>query len=162
MRLYLVRHGEARPKSEDPARSLTDRGREDVARVAAFARRAGAEVTQIRHSGKRRAQETAAILAEHLQPAAGDVAVQGLAPLDGVVPLAELLSRESRPLMFVGHLPFMGRLAGLLVAGDPERSVVSFAPGGIVCLERASPSRSWVIRWVVTPDLLPPAEARPQ
>jgi phosphohistidine phosphatase SixA len=30
MKLYLVRHGEARNKAEDPQRSLTERGREDV------------------------------------------------------------------------------------------------------------------------------------
>ncbi len=35
MELYLVQHGEAKSKAEDPQRPLTQRGREDVARVAA-------------------------------------------------------------------------------------------------------------------------------
>ena len=34
MKLYLVQHGEAKSKAEDPQRPLTERGREDVARVA--------------------------------------------------------------------------------------------------------------------------------
>ena len=54
MKLYLVQHGEAKSKAEDPQRPLTERGREDVARVATFATKAGSQVRQIRHSGKRR------------------------------------------------------------------------------------------------------------
>lgn len=155
MRLFLVQHGEAKPKSEDPERPLTDRGRDDVARVAAFVQRAGVEVSQIRHSGKRRAEETAAILAEHLAPRSGVVVMQGLAPRDDVGHVAELLHQESAPRMFVGHLPFMDRLASLLVAGASADSVVSFQMGGIVCLERDPTSRTWTVRWMVTPDLVP-------
>jgi phosphohistidine phosphatase len=155
MRLYLVQHGEAVSKSEDPERPLTEKGRDDVSRVAAFAQRAGVDVHQIRHSGKRRAGETAAILAEHLQPVDGIVAFPGLAPKDDVRQVAELLGRESRSLMFVGHRPFMDRLAGLLVADDPDRAVVIFEMGGIVCLERDPISWTWAVRWIVTPDLIP-------
>jgi phosphohistidine phosphatase len=155
MRLYLVQHGEAAAKSEDPERPLTERGQDDVSRVAAFAQRAGVKVHQIRHSGKRRARETAAILAERLQPVDGIVASPGLAPKDDVRQVAELLGRESRSLMFVGHRPFMDRLAGLLVADDPDRAVVAFKMGGIVCLERDPISWTWAVRWLVTPDLIP-------
>ena len=58
MKLYLVQHGEAKSKKEDPQRPLTERGGEDVAQVVAFAAGAGVQVSQIRHSGKRRAEET--------------------------------------------------------------------------------------------------------
>lgn len=155
MRLYLVQHGEARPRSEDPERPLTGQGREDVARVAAFAQRAGVQVSQIRHSGKLRAEETAAILAQHLEPANGAIPTRGLAPKDDVWPVAELASRMTTPLMFVGHRPFMDRLAGLLVAGDQACDVVRFEQGGIVCLERDPQSRKWAVCWIVTPDLVP-------
>lgn len=155
MRLYLVQHGEAKPKSEDPERPLTDRGRDDVARVAAFAQRAGVEVSQIEHSGKRRSEETAAILAEHLAPRGGVVALQGLAPRDDVGRFGELLNLETKPRMFVGHLPFMDRLASLLVTGAIVDPVVSFQMGGIVCLEPDPTSRTWMVRWIVTPDLVP-------
>lgn len=154
MRLYLVQHGEARSKAEDPARPLTGQGRDDVARVADLARRAGVELAQIRHSGKLRAEETAAILGEHLAPAGGVVSMAGLAPRDDVGRVAELLNRETRHLMLVGHQPFMGRLAGLLLAGDSERAVVSFQMGGIVCLERGPETRRWAVCWAVTPDLI--------
>jgi phosphohistidine phosphatase len=153
MELYLVQHGEAKSKAEDPERPLTERGRECVARVAAFAAGAGLQVGQIRHSGKRRAEETASILAEYLSPGEGVAAVSGLAPKDDVHPIAEALQGEREPVMLVGHLPFLDRLASLLVTGDAERSAVHSQKGGIVCLMRED--EKWVVGWMVTPDLIP-------
>jgi phosphohistidine phosphatase len=152
MDLYLVQHGEAKSKAEDPQRPLTERGREEVQRVAAFAARAGLKVSQVRHSGKRRAEETASILAEHLSPAEGVRAISGLAPMDDVRPIAQALQKETAPLMLVGHLPFMDRLSGLLITGDPNSSVVRFRMGGVVCL--AGAGDDWAVRWVVTPELV--------
>jgi len=153
VKLYLVQHGEAKNKAEDPQRPLTERGRDDVVRVAAFAARAGLQVDQIRHSGKRRAEETAAILAEHLSPAEGVVASPGLAPRDDVRLVAKALRDETQPEMLVGHLPFLDRLASLLVTGDAECSIVRFQKGGIICLVRED--GNWAIGWIITPDLIP-------
>ena len=44
MKLYLVQHGEAKSKVEDPQRPLTERGKEDVARVTALAAGTGCQV----------------------------------------------------------------------------------------------------------------------
>jgi phosphohistidine phosphatase len=154
MKLYLVQHGQARPSSEDSDRALAPKGHSEVTKVAAFAQRAGVEVHQIRHSGKLRAEETADILARHLNPPGGVVAIEGLAPRGDVRRVAELLGRETRSLMFVGHRPFMDRLAGLLVAGDKERKAVRFAKGGIVCLQRKPGTKSWSVVWAVTPNTL--------
>ena len=155
MKLYLVQHGDAEAKKDDPARHLTEQGRNDVARVADFAKVANVQVYQIRHSPKHRAAETAAVLAEHLEPEGGIVALPGLAPKDDVRPVAEWLNRESRPLMLVGHRPFMDRLFGLLVAGDRTSAIMRFEKGGIVCLERDPKQWTWSVLWAVTPALLP-------
>lgn len=155
MKLYLVQHGDAKPKAEDSKRRLTGQGRGDVARVAAFAQRAGVQIAQIRHSGKHRAEETAAILAEYLTPADGVVALPGLRPKGDTGRVAELLNRETRPLMLVGHRPFMDRLTGLLLAGSRGRQLIRFQKGGIVCLERDPKTWTWMVCWMVTPDLIP-------
>ncbi len=47
------------------------------------------------------------------------------------------------------------RLAGLLLAGQQDRSVVSFQKGGIVCLQRDPETRAWALCWAVTPELVP-------
>ena len=48
MKVYMVQHGEAEPKSVDPTRPLTEQGRQEVEQVAAFAARLGLGVEQIR------------------------------------------------------------------------------------------------------------------
>ena len=107
----------------------------------------------IRHSGKTRAAQTAEVLAERLQPLTGVSAVEGLKPLDDQMPWAERLKGEQDNLMLVGHLPFVARLAALLVAGDPNVEVVRFQPGGVLCLERDE-AGGWAIAWLVVPALL--------
>ena len=66
MTLFLVQHGEAIPETEDSERSLTERGAETVERMADWAARNGIKVEEIRHSGKRRAEQTATIFAQRL------------------------------------------------------------------------------------------------
>ena len=151
MKVYLVQHGEAQRKDVDPTRPLTERGRQEVRRVATFADRLDLKVHQIRHSGKTRAEQTAGILGEALSPPGGVVAVTGLAPLDDVQPVADGLAREQQPVMLVGHLPFMARLTGLLVAGDPDQPVVEFRQAGLVCLTREEDG--WLVAWVLTPEM---------
>src|SRR3954469_24875390 len=99
MELFLVQHGQAKSEVEDPERSLTERGAETVQRMAAWAAQVGVRVDQIRHSGKRRAEQTAALLAERLCPPQGMIAVPGLAPDDDVHPVAEALQGEPGAVM---------------------------------------------------------------
>jgi phosphohistidine phosphatase len=151
MKVYLVQHGEAEPKNVDPSRPLTGRGRRETGQVAALATRLGLEVGQIRHSGKTRAEQTAAILGQTLSPPGGVVAVTGLAPKDDVGPVAAALARETGPVMLVGHLPFLARLAGLLLTGDPEHMGIQFRNSAIVCLAREEDG--WLVAWILTPEI---------
>ncbi len=151
MELFLVRHGQAKTEAEDPARPLTESGADAVRSVAAWAVRAGVKVDQIRHSGKRRAGQTAGIIADRLTPAQGVIAVSGLGPNDDVGTIAEAIQGEQQSPMLVGHLPFLSSLTGLLVTGDPSTSVVAFRNAGIVCL--TDQEGTWSIKWVMTPDL---------
>jgi phosphohistidine phosphatase len=80
MERYLVQHGEAKPETEDPERPLTEKGVEAVRRMATWAAQVGVRAVQIRHSGKRRAEQTATLLAERLDPTNGVIAVEGLCP----------------------------------------------------------------------------------
>jgi phosphohistidine phosphatase len=160
MELYLIQHGEAKSEQEDPTRPLTDRGREEVRRVASFAARIGLQPAEIRHSGKRRAEETALIFAEALSLTGKVLAVPGLAPNDDVRPIAAGLGTEAQSVMLVGHLPFLSRLASLLLVGDPDRVIVRFRMGGIVCLLRGETTEltgtdpKWELIWMVTPNIV--------
>ena len=154
MILYLVQHGDAKPEAEDPERPLSHRGRDDVRHLAGLLARAGVHVARIEHSGKRRAQETAELLAAELRPPAGVGTLPGLAPNDPAAPLAAELASCVDDAMLVGHLPHLGRLATLLLAGREEPALVHFTPGTLARLERAA---GWHLAWLVPPGVTAPA-----
>jgi len=153
MRLYLVQHGEAHPKEADPTRRLTEKGADDVRKVAGFLRPHGLRVDAIWHSGKPRAAETADILASAVKAAQGVVECKGLDPNDPVLPVAEEMDEAPEDLMIVGHMPFLARLASVLLAGDEDADIVQFHNAGVVCLERDEDG-GWHMHWIVTPGLL--------
>jgi phosphohistidine phosphatase len=159
MELYLVQHGEAKPESEDPERPLTDRGAETVRRMADWAAQVGVKVDQIRHSGRRRAEQTAALLGEVLNPAQGVISVEGLHPNDDVRLIAEAIPAGQGALMLVGHLPHLSRLADLLLTGAQESSVLRFRMAGIVCL--SNQEGKWTVNWLMPPDLYSSSSAGP-
>lgn len=148
MRLYLVQHGEAVSKEKDPERPLTARGRADIEAVLDLISRRELVPDRVLHSGKSRARQTAEIIGERLRPAYGVAEADGLDPDADATIWRERLKDDARSLMLVGHLPHLGKLASLLLAGDAERGTVAFRPGGIVCLELV---RTWSLQWMVTP-----------
>ena len=154
MRVYLVRHGQAKPREQDPERGLTDEGRREVEAVARLVAREAVSLRRIWHSGKRRAAETAGILAEFLAREGASAAIlerPGLSPDDPVAPLAAELATLAEDVAVVGHLPFLDKLAVTLVGADPRRipRVVAFDPGAMLCLERAE--ETWLIAWFLAP-----------
>ncbi|MGE5257850.1 MAG: phosphohistidine phosphatase SixA [Hyphomicrobiales bacterium] len=151
MAFYLVQHGKCLPKEIDPDQSLSAEGAADTERMARLALDFGLKIGGILHSAKTRARQTAEILATALHPPEGVKEAPGLNPLDDVVPWSSL--NPNADLMLVGHLPFMERLASLLVAGSVEKPVIRFQNAGIVCLDRDEGSVNWVIRWALVPKL---------
>ena len=153
MDLYLVQHGESKSKEEDPERSLTDEGRLEVERMAQYAAGIGLQPGLIYHSGKLRAEQTAGILARALLPSEAAKELPGLAPNDDPEIARTAVEEAGKPLMLVGHLPHLSRLAALLVTGDPDREIVAFQNGGIVSLRQAD--GVWRLSWILVPDILP-------
>lgn len=153
MLLYLVQHAEAKREEEDPARDLTEKGRQDIESLAHHLKRLNVQVRQIFHSGKTRAQSTANVLAIHLQPPAGVSQAPGLAPLDDPEVWAGQIGKMDEDILLVGHLPHLGRLAALLLSGDKERSVINFQMGGVVRLRRMEAGQ-WAVDWMVVPEIV--------
>ena len=153
MNLYLVQHGKAVAKEVDPDRSLTEQGRAEVERVAAFIEPLSLSVGCLWHSGKTRAAQTAEILAEVVKADKGVLQRDGLAPNDDVANLADELNAANQDIMIVGHLPFLSKLASLLISGSESTNVVAFKNGGVVSIRR-SEQNQWQLSWIATPGLL--------
>ncbi len=153
MKLYLVQHAKAASKEVDPQRPLTKKGQRDIQKVAEFIKPSNLCVDYLWHSGKKRAVQTAEVLAEVVKASKVENARVGLAPNDDVAPLKDELLSSQDSIMIVGHLPFLGKLASLLLTGSESSETVAFRQGGIVCLSRSDQDK-WQIVWMVTPELL--------
>jgi phosphohistidine phosphatase len=150
MKLYLIRHAEARSEEEDPERDLTEEGVRTVQKMAGYLQ--NPEVAVIWHSGKKRAGHTAEILSGCFRSSGGVEVHSGLSPNDDVRKTADELSGRTDDTAIVGHLPFLSRLASLLLTGRRKSEVVEFTCGSVLCMEREE--EDWRIRWFLTPEAL--------
>ncbi|MCU0794041.1 MAG: histidine phosphatase family protein [Opitutaceae bacterium] len=169
MLLHLVRHAHAVEESEHPARPLSARGRTEAARLARFFLGNGCFApAHVWHSPLARSRETADELARRLGWADSAVMVEtsGLLPEDDPQEVAERLEiwpRDRGDLAIIGHEPHLSALASLLVRGREKPALFTLKKAAVLTLE---PSKSvfkkngfarWRVRWLLAPELLPPA-----
>lgn len=153
MKLYLVQHGEAKRKEEDPSRPLTDKGVMNAEKVSKYVSNLGIKVKKIFHSGKLRAKQTAEIYARYLNPEEGVLEADGLNPLDSPDIWVNRLKEMNEDVMLTGHLPHLSKLTSALVTGDENQEIIKFRNAGVVCLERDKQGR-WIILWAITPEIV--------
>ncbi len=156
MDIYLMQHGAATSSEQDPARPLTPSGRKAVSQVAARAAVCGVQTGRCVHSGKLRAEQTAQIIGEALGAPVESLA--GLDPSDPVGPIADLLGAESGSaggggIVLVGHLPFLDRLASMLIVGHQGAHPIRFQNAGLVKLVPNDDASGFAVSWILTPDL---------
>lgn len=150
--LYLMQHGAALSKEEDPERPLSEGGIADVQNLARLLRAAGIEFDDVFHSGKLRARQTAEILADTIPPERGPEELRGLGATDPAAPMAEEIAGWTRRVALVSHMPLVARLTGALVADDEEQAPAAFTAGTMVAL--GAGDRGWQIQWLLRPELL--------
>jgi phosphohistidine phosphatase len=162
MKLYLVQHAKAASEQVDPQRPLTVEGRSEIQKVATFIKPLNLCVDYLWHSGKKRSVQTAEILAEAVKIKTQTIH-DGLGPNDDVKALKDEVVSAKGDIMVVGHLPFLSKLASLLLTGSEPRpsergegesaDTVAFKNAGIVVLNR-SDKNQWQIDWIIIPELL--------
>lgn len=150
--LYLVRHGTPNKEDVDPQKNLSEYGRKEVTSIARLLENK-VSVKKIYHSGKLRARQTAEILGDHLNVVVEEK--QGLSPNDDVSPIARKFVKENTNIMIAGHLPFLSRLASLLLCGNQETEIVRFEPGAVATLAKTNNNEedSWIVTHVISPSI---------
>lgn len=155
MLIYLIQHADALSEEENTARPLSEAGMRDISNVAAYLAGLNVRVNQVLYSKKLRARQTAEVIAKNLtlnsykELAESD----GLLPLDGPSVWDDRLKYLTDDLMLVGHMPHLGKLAGLLLCGDADKNIISFQTACVVCLERDEKA-IWSLRWMMTPGTI--------
>ncbi|MEO7415042.1 MAG: phosphohistidine phosphatase SixA [Opitutaceae bacterium] len=157
MRLYLIRHAHAVAADEDAERPLSQKGREQVKRLANFFKSSEAfQPDEIWHSPLRRSLQTAKLLAKKLECAVPLVEVEGLEPEDDARATALRLTSLRCDVAIVGHEPHLSALASELIAKGPATSAFVLRKSSVLALERSRGRRgsTWSVRWQVSPELL--------
>jgi phosphohistidine phosphatase len=147
--LALAHHGDAVAADVDPQRPLSALGRLMVDRLAQIAAARGLRPEVVWHSGKLRARQTAEAYWRASNPFAEFRAIRGLQPEDGPWWLRDHLLGENRPVLVVGHMPYLPRALAFLTTGD-ENGIADFPLHGLVMLERPPDSRVWIERARIT------------
>ncbi|MCG8568565.1 MAG: phosphohistidine phosphatase SixA [Spirochaetes bacterium] len=152
MHLFLIQHGKAKSKGEDPLRGITDQGREETQRMTVFLEKLNPEIQKIWHSSKKRSLETAKIFKEKLSKSVKMSEYSHLNPNDSIENIVKEINGTKDSVMIVGHLPFMDKLASYLLSADEDQNIVQFKNSGIVCLEKNNDH--WRLLWAVVPDII--------
>ncbi|PLX74065.1 MAG: phosphohistidine phosphatase SixA [Desulfuromonas sp.] len=152
MKLYLMQHGQALSKQDDPERPLSREGVEQIKWTAKAVHRLGLNFDLVICSPKRRAHQTAALVCEKIRYPYSDIR-----ELDVVLPdhepkeLLKHLDRfDGENLLIVGHLPHLSRLTSRLLGRDGD--TVRFENGGLLCIELLPEGN--LLTSMLTPDQL--------
>ena len=122
MQLLILRHGQAEPMfGDDAARQLTERGRAQVAGICARRADELAQVRTIWASPFVRTQQTAQIVAEHLQlPFTTQPLLIGDTDPQAVLDALQGADAADFPLLLVSHQPLVGSLVNGLCGSGSE------------------------------------------
>lgn len=161
MELYLLRHGDAVDRltggyARDEERALTEQGQQEARAAALALRELGAGIDHVISSPLVRAEQTAQIVADIIEPARGHTIERALAPggLPETIAAALADTAEKSAILLVGHMPDLGGLAGWLLWGDPL-ATLPFRTGGLCRITVAAPPQpGGDLRWFMPPKLL--------
>ena len=149
MNLVLWRHAEAENKTPDHARALTDRGRLQAERMAAWLNARLPLDTRVLASPAVRAQQTVAALQRAFTTSAAlDTSTDSASVLRALGP-----RDMGGTMLLVGHQPTLGYLAALLLTGTECNLAMN--PAAVWWLElNGGHGVHAHLRAVMTPDML--------
>ena len=134
MKLYIVQHGQAVTKQEDPQRPLSRQGIEDVTRLAEMLKQKNIQPQHIFHSGKARAEQTANIIATALDKLPLLEKIDGISPMDDARTFIERLQSISGDVLIASHMPFVNNVAQALL-GEAGLQSFDFEPGKLIAIQ---------------------------
>ena len=151
MKLYLMRHGEALSPQKDPERGLTDRGKLSVELVAKHLQKQGTSFSQIFHSKKKRARETAEIMGGIIAPHTPLTLHDKITPNDDPHNVFSEINLWDEDTLIASHLPFVPDLMTLLTEKDAYMTAITFETATVICLEKEN-SYKWKFLWSTAPS----------
>ncbi len=157
MQIYLVRHGNAYTKEEDPERHLNNDGINQCHLTGRALRRLDIKFDFIISSPKVRARQTAEIIAEEVGYSNNEIKItETLEPTASPKDTISYLNNftEKNNIMLAGHLPLLGNLASEFLSENTQISLY-FEAGAACQIDVDQPiSHTGIFRWFLTPEQL--------
>ncbi len=160
MNLYLLRHGIAVDRGlpgyeDDSQRPLTPKGAARIHRIAQSIKGLGVQFDLILSSPYLRAHQTAHIFASFYGIEDKLYLTENLTPMN---PPAALIGEihetyaGALSVLLVGHEPYLGAMAGMLLAGDGQVPI-AFKKGGLCkfSIDELKYGRCATLEWLLTP-----------
>jgi phosphohistidine phosphatase len=158
MELFIIRHAIAVPRAaelEDAERPLTRRGIRRFERVVRGLSRLELRLDLALHSPWARAVQTAALLAPILDGPCRATPLLADDPDEGVIAELAAQATTATRAALVGHEPWMGELASLLVTGTVAHGErFPFRKGGVAWLEGEVRPGGMAVRALMPPRVL--------
>ena len=145
-----MRHGEALSPQIDPERGLSDNGKLAIQKVATHLQESGVFFNKIFYSKKKRARETAEIMAKTISPNAEIKVHNYIKPEDDPNIILAEINSWTEDTLIASHLPFVPNLMTLLTEKDAYLTAITFETGTIICLEKIKDA--WTINWATAPS----------
>jgi phosphohistidine phosphatase len=157
MEIYLVRHGAAYTKEDDPERHLNKNGLDQCHMSGMALRRLDIKFDLVISSPKARARQTAEIIADEVGYPKDEIKVtETLEPTASPKDTTSYLNNftEKNNIMLAGHLPLLGNLASELLSESAQISLY-FEAGAVCQINVDQPiSHTGIFRWFLTPKQL--------
>jgi len=157
MEIYLMQHGPALSKEQDPDEGLAPEGEARIHASGKALKRLGVSFDAILSSPKKRSRQTAAIVAKEvgfsIEKIIETKKVKAMTPPEEtVVALSELVG-VSRVLV-AGHLPSVAEVASFLLTKG-SKAAVQFEMGGCCRIDvEKLPTHEGRLRWYMVPEQL--------
>jgi len=157
MEIYLVRHGAAHTKEDDPERHLNKDGLDQCHMSGRALKRLEIKFDLVISSPKVRARQTAEIIADEVGYPKDEIKVtETLEPMASPKDTISYLNNftEKNSIMLAGHLPLLGNLASELLSKSTQISLY-FESGAVCQIDVDHPiPHTGTFRWFLTPKQL--------
>ncbi len=157
MEIYLIRHGAAYEKEEDPERHLNNDGVNQCHLTGQALKRLGVQLDLIVSSPKNRARQTAEIIAKEVGYLREEIKItETLEPTALPKSTISYLNNfaDAKRIMLAGHLPLLGHLASELLINTSEISFY-FEPAAVCHINTEQlHTFSGEFCWFLTPEHL--------
>ena len=155
MKLYLIQHGLALPKEQDPDEGLSVEGKYAISNTGKVLKKLGVSFDHILCSPKKRSRETAEILAGEMGFSKKIVESEKIKALTPTQETAEymhtFMSKES--VLIAGHLPSLSKLVAYFLCKTEDMDV-AFRNGGCLSLEIEGAAGKSKLLWMLSPELI--------